>query len=172
MNEINDDGKLRRKFTRKRANAKKNGTVSMLTYSEFVGLMREAGIKSSQLGPTGYHLARYGDSGPYAVGNCRFVTFEVNQKEKKAPDSAVISRGLHRYYANNPGSFTGRKHREDTKEAIGRANSVSQKGERNSQFGRAWVTNGTIDKKIDQDKVDFYLSLGWGRGRKKIGPVA
>ena len=172
MDEIDDDGKLRRKFTRKRANAKKGGTVCLLTFAEFIGLMRAAAIKSSALGVRGYHLARYGDAGPYVVGNCRFVPWNVNAREKAPPDPAAVSRGLYRYYAAHPGTFSGRQHKIESKAAIGAANSVSQKGERNSQFGRSWVTNDLIDKKIDANEVDFYLSLGWRRGRKKASTTS
>ena len=59
--------------------------------------------------------------------------------------------------------WTGKKHREDTKKKIGEINSIKQKGERNSQFGTCWITNGTIDKKIM--KYDLHLFEGWSMGR-------
>lgn len=40
-----------------------------------------------------------------------------------------------------------------------------QQGEHNSQFGSAWVTNGTPIK-IKRDQLDEYLSRGYRQGRK------
>lgn len=39
-------------------------------------------------------------------------------------------------------------------------------GERNSQFGTCWVTNGTPIK-IKKEQLDEYLSIGYYRGRKR-----
>jgi hypothetical protein len=61
-------------------------------------------------------------------------------------------------------NWTGKKHKEETKIKIGEANSLKQKGERNSQFGTCWVTNGTKNKKVK--KIDK-LSEGWCLGRIK-----
>lgn len=38
--------------------------------------------------------------------------------------------------------WKGKTHREDTKKKIGQANSLSCKGERNSNYGNEWITNG------------------------------
>ena len=83
--ELDDDGKLKTKWVNKRVNAKKENIGFSLTYGEYCVLVKEAGLKSSQLGFSGdgYVLARYNDSGPYAYGNCRFILQSENAKEKK-----------------------------------------------------------------------------------------
>ena len=40
------------------------------------------------------------------------------------------------------------------------------KGEKNSQFGTCWVTNGAKPIKIKKEQLDEYLSKGYSRGRK------
>lgn len=160
--DIDDDGLLYRRWKDKRSHAKKLGVGMSLTFDEYAGLLRDAGIKSSAIGVTGYHLARYGDVGPYAVGNCRFVPWQVNMAEQ---DSSRISAGLRRHYETHDGSFLGRKHSEGSKAAIGRGNAVSQLGVRNSQFGRRWVHNGIVDKKIDAAELTAHLASGWKQGR-------
>jgi hypothetical protein len=162
--DVNDNGRLRRKWLDKRKNAKKNGNAFLLSFEEYADLLREAGIVSSTVGPSGYHLARYGDKGPYAIGNCRFVPYIVNARERVV-DGGAVSRGLIAYYATHPGSFTGISHKDSTKALIGAANCVSQAGARNSQFGRAWITDGKVNKKIDTSELSFYLDAGWRRGR-------
>lgn len=59
-------------------------------------------------------------------------------------------------------TFTGKKHKEETKIKIGKANSIKQKGENNSQFGTIWITNGTENKKI---KNNSEIPLNWYKGR-------
>jgi hypothetical protein len=60
-------------------------------------------------------------------------------------------------------SFRGKKHKEETKRKIGEKNSINQKGEKNSQFGSCWITNGIENKKIKKNNT---LPYGWRKGRK------
>lgn len=96
IKKLDDDGKLRRRWYNKRSNAAKLGIGFNLSFEEFCGLITEAGIKSSALGHTGYHLARYNDAGDYVVGNCRFIPFLENVAEKKPTDKvrAAARRNL------------------------------------------------------------------------------
>jgi len=61
-----------------------------------------------------------------------------------------------------------RKHSEESKKKIGEANSIKQKGEKNSQFGSVWIYNleEKISKKIKKDELPTYENLGWLKGRK------
>ena len=60
-------------------------------------------------------------------------------------------------------SWTGKKHKEETKQKIGLKNSIKQKGENNSQYGTMWITNGIENKKI---KKETEIPQGWYKGRK------
>ena len=62
-------------------------------------------------------------------------------------------------------TFTGKEHTEETKEKIGKANSIKQKGKLNSQFGKCWITKDNENKKIKNEETEHYLSLGWSKGR-------
>ena len=68
------------------------------------------------------------------------------------------STGKYRY-----DTFTGKAHNDETKKKIGEANSRLT-GQRNSQFGTMWITNGQENKKIKRD-VDI-IPEGWYKGRK------
>jgi len=59
--------------------------------------------------------------------------------------------------------WLGKKHKEETKKKIGIANSKSQKGERNSQYGTMWITNGKENRKIRKEDI---IPKGWNKGRK------
>lgn len=82
---MNDDCKLKTRWVNKRVNAAKEGIDFDLTYDEFIELVSEAHLKSSQLGFTGenYVLARYNDQGAYTRGNCRFITQKENMAEQR-----------------------------------------------------------------------------------------
>jgi hypothetical protein len=41
-------------------------------------------------------------------------------------------------------------------------NSLSQKGEKNSQYGTMWITDGIVNKKIKKEQD---IPFGWKRGR-------
>ncbi len=80
---MNEESKCYRKFSNKRVNAKKEKIEFKLTFEEWKKLLIEAKISYNDIGIKGYHLARFNDSGPYEVGNCRFVYYLDNLKEKK-----------------------------------------------------------------------------------------
>ena len=66
--------------------AKYRGDECTLTAQQIAQLLEEAGITIHQLGSRAhqYHLARYGDTGNYEWGNCRFLLSVENIKEQKS----------------------------------------------------------------------------------------
>lgn len=74
-----------------------------------------------------------------------------------------ITDGLKRYISENGPIWSGKSHSDETKSKIGAANAISQLGDKNSQFGSMWITNGKDNKKIKKD-VDI-IPDGWYKGR-------
>ena len=62
-------------------------------------------------------------------------------------------------------SWVGKKQNEETKKKIGEKNSINQKGEKNSQFGTKWITNGYENKKIKKTESP---PLNWVYGITKL----
>jgi len=64
--------------------------------------------------------------------------------------------------------FTGKKHTEESKKKIGEKNSLTQKGNKNSQFNTSWVYSIEKEKsiKIKKNELEIYLKNGWIKGRK------
>lgn len=58
--------------------------------------------------------------------------------------------------------WTGKKHKQETKDKIGKKLSIAQAGSKNSQFGTMWITNGIQNKKVKKT-VDF-IPEGWYKG--------
>lgn len=68
-----------------------------------------------------------------------------------------------KYNVDNPAQHPKIKEKiRKTFQKIGHA-----QGEKNSQYGTKWITDGVIEKKIPKDKLSHYLELGWKPGRKK-----
>lgn len=182
--DVDDDGKLHQKYLNKKINARYEGIDFNLTYDEFAQLVRDANLISSNLGYTrdNYVLARYGDSGGYEVGNCRFITQLENAHERKLTSKMIenskkSARAMSEHNKRDP-DF-GRKISEGLAKSDRyqqlkqikhesylryRANLDPRKsGKNNSQYGTFWITNGTTNKKWKHELGD--LPEGFRRGR-------
>lgn len=94
-----------------------------------------------------------------------------NNKEWKERVSKNMSVAFKNGYKNgtrmpNMPNWAGKKHKEETKRKISKANSISQKGERNSQYGikRFGINKDGIIKRVKEGELEEYLKLGWKRG--------
>ena len=63
--------------------------------------------------------------------------------------------------------YTPSKWYAKCKENISIANSISQSGKGNSQYGKIWIFNTKLkqSKSIFKDELDKYLEAGWKKGR-------
>ena len=87
------------------------------------------------------------------------------RKETDPEYSKRISSKLSAALRGKPGRFTGKSHSDETKQLIGKKNSVCQRGAGNSQFGTRWIysLSERVSKKINKDDI---LPDGWIEGRK------
>jgi len=67
-----------------------------------------------------------------------------------------------------PSPFLGKKHTEETKLKIGRANSIRQSGSGNSHYGTSWIYNDEFfeTKRVKRGEIKEYQENGWLLGRK------
>lgn len=81
--------------------------------------------------------------------------------------SAETWKRLHREGYFTYDTFSGKSHSAEAKNAIGKANSEHQKGQKNSQFGKIWIRNLETSEtlRITSQKLEDYVALGWERGR-------
>ena len=63
-------------------------------------------------------------------------------------------------------AFKGKHHTDETKNKIGNANSIKQKGEKNSQYGTCCIYNEETkkNKRIKKEELETYLNNGWLKG--------
>ncbi len=64
--------------------------------------------------------------------------------------------------------WTGKRHNEESKKKIGKANSIAQKGSGNCNYGRCWIYNLELQqsKPISKDELNDWINKGWIKGRK------
>jgi len=84
---------------------------------------------------------------------------DVNYK-KRWTDSISLSQ------QGEKNSFFGKKHKPETIELISKIKKGTGCGSNNSQFNTCWIYYGTISKKIKKSELEWYLQLGWIKGRK------
>lgn len=72
---------------------------------------------------------------------------------------------LRKKYANGGWTGSGKKHTEESKQKMRKSAVGKQIGNKNSQYGTYWITNGIENKKIKKEELDKWLSIGYNRGR-------
>jgi hypothetical protein len=91
--------------------------------------------------------------------------FSDEQRERTLK---LIKEGkIKTYTKENRPDNTGIPHSQETKKKISETKKNQTKGEKNSQYGTLWVTNGEENKKINKEDLDQYIEGGWKRGRTK-----
>jgi hypothetical protein len=97
-----------------------------------------------------------------------------NQKklEKAAADpdwwkevGKKISTSMKKRYETHAGSFTGKSHTQQYKDKMSLIMKDKTRGERNSQYGTCWITNGNENKKIKKDELLSWIEIGYNLGR-------
>jgi len=83
-------------------------------------------------------------------------------KGKSNPHTSNRMKQLHAEGKIQYNNFTGKTHCDEAKRKIGEANSKLT-GQRNSQFGTMWITDGKENKKVKKD-IDI-IPEGWYNGR-------
>ena len=85
-----------------------------------------------------------------------------NDPDWNAAVGEKVSKGLKRSYQNRPGTFTGRSHSPTTIEKMKESAKGRGTGNTNSQYGTCWITNGSLNRKINKNDP---IPEQWYRGR-------
>jgi hypothetical protein len=84
----------RAKWSTQRSDAKRRGILFLLTFEEWFGIWKESGRLAQRGHGVGrYVMARFGDRGPYAVGNVRIILFEENAREYRPTLNTKVKIG-------------------------------------------------------------------------------
>ena len=118
---------------------------------------------------TNYNMCPGGQGG-FGYVNSKVLTGEARRQHNlhaqsfinhaKKPWVSETLRLRHKEGKIHRPDWTGRKHSEDTKLKM---SLVDRSGEKNSQYGKVWITDGIENRKIFRNDV---LPSGWKHGRK------
>lgn len=128
-----------------------------------VDLLNEELCMNLQLGGGGgisseEHMKKFSKA-----GNEKQKWLLENDENFKKRRREIGLNNTHRYkFPKGTKVWLGKKHKEESKKKIGKANSIKQKGEKNSQYSTMWITDGNSNKKI---KKDTEIPKGWYKGR-------
>ena len=104
----------RHKYCNHRGNAARRGVPFLLSFDEWMDIWSQSGHMHERGQYKGqYVMARYGDIGPYAVGNVRILTVEENRAEQKCSHETRAKMSKSR--RGNKNSFE-RKDTSETRE--------------------------------------------------------
>ena len=117
------------------------------------------GIKGSRK-----HHARMKTDEKYKETFCQKVR-ESQDNENYKKIRAEITRRMHKNGIISSDSLRTKEVNAKRKETF--IQNKHMQGERNSQFGTIWITNGIDVIKIRKEKFEEYKSLGYERGRYK-----
>ena len=87
--------------------------------------------------------------------------------EKFSTLHSIKMKECHENGKITPPSWIGKKHSEETLVKMRESHKGLQDGEKNSQFGTCWITNGSEVKKVKNDELHRWLNSGWRKGRRK-----
>ena len=86
-------------------------------------------------------------------------------KEGIKKRSVLGKESLRRKHADGGWTFSGKSHSDQTREKMKKSAVGKHNGEKNSQYGTVWITNGQENRKIKAENLDKWLKLGYYRGR-------
>lgn len=135
----------------------------------------EMNAKEAELvivGPDSYNLCPGGQGGWGYVNENRpegYYSRLASSTMRKHPEIikqrqlAATAASLKKREENpwSTSGFTGYSHTDKTKQKMKISRKDFQLGDKNSQFGTFWITNG-----VDSKKTKGYIPEGWNRGRK------
>jgi group I intron endonuclease len=87
---------------------------------------------------------------------------DVTSRGERVKKLATRNSKLHKIGILKRPDWTGRKHKESTKQKISEKNSKNRTGEANHRFGKCWITDGTINRSVCKEAE---LPDGWRYGR-------
>lgn len=150
-----------------------NFTKEILHVFDNEAAMNEAESKLVVLTEESYNLCPGGHGGfgyvnAHGLNNAGKDFAAIGQKlseklsGRKNPAAANRLVERHKRGLVNYNNFLGQSHSEETKKLISENNKVTSKGERNSQFGKMWITDGNVTLKVPKG-ID--LPTGFKPGR-------
>lgn len=92
---------------------------------------------------------------------------KLQDEDYKKEFCEKISKQVKEYYSKNESVWTGRSHRNDSKEKIGAKSKIHQAGKNNSQYGTMWA-HDIVTKENKKIKKTDIMPDGLAKGKYKV----
>jgi hypothetical protein len=114
------------------------------------------------------HQKKASSSGGKKAIQINRIVFQGKMKTDKAFMEEVIQsrKDANFVKSGSLNGWKGKQHDELTKKKIGEKTSNTQKGEKNSQYGKCWIFNNNSSIRICKSDLEKFLKEGWKKGRK------
>lgn len=154
-----------RKYKTHMYRAKRTGIEFLLSFEEWMKIWEDSGHFHERGCHKGqYVMARYGDKGPYVVGNVKIIrheengserVFSFNEEQKDYLSKIAVGR-VHSEETKEKiaQSSKGRKHTKESKEKISKGNKGKNSGKKRSLETRLKMSKAKIGNTIRQDYLD------------------
>jgi hypothetical protein len=98
------------------------------------------------------------------INNQKINSKNRNKKIAISIKNAWINGSYRNTNFHNENKFSGKKHSLETKEKLKKAG-MRYIGDKNSQYGTCWITNGKFNKKIKKEDFNNWKDKGFFLGR-------
>ena len=107
------------------------------------------------------------DDPRYLSGELTHITIGLLNVKDENENILKVSTDDPRYLSGElKPIWIGKKHTKETKNKMSLSSKGIGLGKSNSQYGTCWITLNNINKKIKKCEIDYYLKIGWLKGRK------
>lgn len=87
----------------------------------------------------------------------------IKNESYREQNRFLIKEGMKKFYEKNDSPWLNKKHKPETIEKL--KGHSRQKGDKNSQYGTCWITDGKENKKIKEKDFEFWKVSGYYKGR-------
>jgi hypothetical protein len=116
-----------------------------------------------------------GLKGQFGENHPKYGKKESKETRKKKSEAHMgLMVGKNHPFFGKPAYNKDIPHSQETKNKISQANKGKLSGSKNPLFGKIRITNGVHNTQVDEEMLDFYISLGYRKGitmkEKKFNP--
>lgn len=103
------------------------------------------------------HRKKFMEAAAASTGKLKLLNLSAETLSRRSKNAAMTR--------TQNGTHHRTKHSDLARQKISESMTGKQSGEKNSQFGSCWVTDGVKPIKIRKEQLDEYIRNGYSRGR-------
>lgn len=150
------------RFRAHQRNARQRGIEFLLTFEEWPKIWTDSNHLHERGARKGcYNMARFGDKGPYVIGNVRIILHEENTREKIVTDEQRLNLSL---------KLLGNKNCVGNSNALGRRDTPEQSAQKSARLmGNKYAVGNknAVGPRTEEQCTNIKLGIRAGFARRK-----